>query len=146
MPWQSPPATENVVLQARFRTLDGRQFGTSAELHVTPDPEAVARRTQNRLAQGVREHSKPPAPKKPADPLPPKPKQLFDLDSDEALNPPSLPAQAPAEDGKGWGWTPMEEGSTAGPLQQMPPQPVDSASKEWQMLPRNPSDRKSTGE
>jgi hypothetical protein len=72
MPWQSPPASENIVLHARFRTSDGRQFGTSAEIHITPDPEVVARAKERRLANRSEDSTKPAIamPPDPAAPLP----------------------------------------------------------------------------
>jgi hypothetical protein len=48
MPWQYAPMSEALVLHARFRTADGRQFGASAEIRVTPNPQDVSR-SRNRI-------------------------------------------------------------------------------------------------
>ncbi len=42
MPWQVPPASEDLVLHARYKTADGRPFGTSCNIRITPDPAAFA--------------------------------------------------------------------------------------------------------
>lgn len=36
LPWQQPPASSQVVLHARLKTADGRQFDTSSTIEVTP--------------------------------------------------------------------------------------------------------------
>ncbi len=43
MPWQLPPVSDDIVVHARFQTADGRKFGTSAEVRVTPARKAIAR-------------------------------------------------------------------------------------------------------
>jgi hypothetical protein len=36
VPWQSPPQSANLLVHARLKTVDGRQFDTSQSIHITP--------------------------------------------------------------------------------------------------------------
>lgn len=109
MPWQMPPASENIVLHARFRTLDGRQFGTSTEIQITPNPEVVARAQSRRLASQRGELSKPEASAVP-DALPP--------------GPLPLPGESAKDDAK---LPPFPEPANGDPLTEATPFPVQPA-------------------
>ena len=131
MPWQLPPASENVVLQARFRTLDGRQFGTSAEIRVTPNPEVVARAKNRRLANLAgesRKRSSAPF----SDPISPVPLPIPEPEPD--LNSPLVPAAGHANSSEPNGlFSILDERKHA-------PAPPANPSNEWPMPPGSKSD------
>lgn len=138
MPWQNPPASENIVLHARFRTLDGRQFGTSAEIRVTPDPEVVARAKGRRLASRAED-----APENHAaanwdanaPQLPPLPESALanDLKGSSQIKP-----DPPSSKDQEMIWTPFEDQAALNPSGNSETNPAAA----WQMSPMSQNDRK----
>lgn len=138
MPWQNPPATENIVLHARFRTLDGRQFGTSAEIRVTPDPEVVARaksrRLANRTAETSKSHAAPPQSAAPTE-LPPLPESNAVIPMKGASR---LKPDPTGDSEQEMIWTPLDGQAELDPAEDLEASPTAL----WQMSPGSKNDRK----
>jgi hypothetical protein len=83
VPWQTTPESPTLLVHARLKTIDGRQFNTSQSIRITP-PKPVAQAATQPSAQS-------PTPQPSATPQPP-PAPPASLDT--AMNKPATPATA----------------------------------------------------
>jgi hypothetical protein len=128
VPWQEPPQSANLLVHARFKTIDGRQFDTSQSIHIVP-PNRGRGASQSVAATNPKDQPEEmPAAPKPAAPAPAEQPAL----SPSAAAPTTPIAQplakkdAPPE--TAW-WDEAKSPSTTGGDSQ-PPQPSPAAKAE----------------
>lgn len=126
VPWQEPPQSKNLLVHARLKTIDGRQFDTSQSIHVVPPGEGAA--ASNVVAAGAKDRPVgTPSPRAP-DNVPPAnvvPASLATPDGPSPAAPAAQPRSkkdAPAETAAWWDDS-KQPASNSVPVEPLPEPP-----------------------